>query len=63
VLYLIDESPSFIQQKDAEGKLPVHHAAIRCAKLPIIEALVVPFRDSIFAKDDAGKTPLNYADQ
>ncbi|GMI35118.1 hypothetical protein TeGR_g5441 [Tetraparma gracilis] len=63
VLSLIDESPSFIQQKDAEGKLPVHHAAIRCAKLPIIEALVVPFRDSIFAKDDAGKTPLNYADQ
>ena len=62
-LDLIASAPELIQTTDANGMLPLHHAAIRCAHLSIIEALVIPFRASIFATDAAGKTPLNYADQ
>lgn len=60
ILYIIERQPELILVKDADGKLPVHHAASRMP-VEVIDALVFPHRDTIFEKDEAGKTAFDYA--
>ncbi|GMH47832.1 hypothetical protein TrRE_jg280, partial [Triparma retinervis] len=62
ILSIIKEQPELLLIADSEGKLPVHHAAVR-KPVDVIDALVFPQRDTIFAKDHNGKTPLDYANQ
>ena len=62
-LDLIKSNPELILTKDSDGRLPLHCAAIRNANWNVIEALVIPHKDTIFAKDNNGKTPLALANQ
>lgn len=52
-----------VNVKDEEGKLPLHHAAIRNAKYELIEALIKANRNTIFVKDGSDKTALQLANQ
>jgi hypothetical protein len=62
IMNIIASNPEYISVKDAEGKLPLHHAANRCCNLAIVEALIIPhFPESIAAQDNNGKTPEHYA--
>ena len=60
---LIESHSSLILSKDADGRLPLHHAAIRNLKVELIDALVIPHRNTIFEKDNFGCTALDYANK
>ncbi|GMH79923.1 hypothetical protein TrST_g10354 [Triparma strigata] len=62
-LELITSHPEMVNVKDEEGKLPLHHAAIRNAKYELIEALIKANRNTIFVKDGSDKTALQLANQ
>ena len=60
---MINTNPELILKTDKDGRLPLHCAAIRNANWDVVEALVIPHRATIFAKDNNGKTPLALANQ
>ena len=62
ILNIIKTKPDLILIADGEGKLPLHHAAVR-KPVEVIDALVFPHRETIFSKDSCGKTALDYANQ
>jgi hypothetical protein len=62
ILNIIKTKPDLILIADGEGKLPLHHAAVR-KPVEVIDALVFPHRETIFTKDTGGKTALDYANQ
>jgi len=60
ILGLLIDKGAFVSKKDARGKMPLHYAAER-SNTYAAELLLLN-HSKIMSKDDAGKTPLDYAE-
>lgn len=57
ILSLVDIAPTSVQEADAGGRLPLHHACMWGSSLEILDLLVTKFPASVHIQDKTGRTP------
>jgi ankyrin repeat protein len=57
IVALIGIAPTSVQEVDAGGRLPLHHACMWGSSLDILDLLVTKFPASVHIQDKTGRTP------